>query len=188
MRRPLPRGSWAVTITLAGTAAVFVALVYLPGHRRIRQLREQIQAQEQYLAGATAMAAALTTTRQELRETIRYNRAWLAVAPGPRSSPQLCERIQHLATSAGVETTRFDPQPIEPWALLYEVPLRIVCTGRFWQLHAFVHSLEAAPETIWIKQLDLRRSPSEGELLECELNLVIFAVDPRNSDYVDYSD
>lgn len=188
MSRTLRKGSWTVTITLAATAAVFVALAYVPGYRRMKQLREQIQTQEQYLAGATATAAALTTTRQELRETIRYNRAWLACAPGPRSSPQLFERIQQLAKSAGVETTRFDPQPIEPGALLYQVPLRIACIGRFAQVHAFVRSLEALPETIWIKQLDLRRSAIGGDLLECELNLVMFAVDPGNSDYVDYSD
>ena len=184
----LRKGSWAVTLTLAGTAAVFMGLTYLPGYRRIQQLREQIQAQEQYLNGAAAMAVALTTTQQELRETIRYNRAWLASAPGPRGIPQLCERIQQLAKSAGVETTRFDPQPIETQALLYEIPLTIACTGGFGQIHAFVHSLEAAPETIWIKQLDLRRSAARADLLECEVNLVIFAVNPENSDYVDYSD
>ncbi len=188
MSRSLRKGSWAVTITLAGTAAVFLALAYLPGYRRMKELREQIQAQEQYLAGATAMGVALTTAQQELRETLRYNRAWLAGTPGPRSSPQLYERIQRLAKGAGVETTRFDPQPIEPQALLYEFPLSIACTGKFEQIHAFVRSLEGAPQTIWIKQLDLRRSPNGDDLLECELNLVIFAVDPGNSDYVDYSD
>jgi len=187
MSRQVRKGSWAVTITLAATAALFVGLSYLPGHRRIQELRGQIQTQQQYLTGAAAMGVALTTTQQELRETLRYNRAWLADAPGPRSSPRLYERIQQLAKAAGVETTRFDPQPIEPHALLYEVPLTIACRGGFQQIHSFVQSLEDMPQPVWVKQLDLIKSPNGGDLVDCELNLVIFAVDPENSDYVDKS-
>jgi len=184
----LRKGSWAVTITLAATAAVFVGLIYLPGYRRVQQLRAEIQSREQYLSGAAAMAVALTSTQQEIRETTRYVRCWLAGAPGPRSTPHLYERIQQLAKAAGVETTRFDPQPIEPHALLYEVPLTLACTGRFAEIHAFLRSLETQPETIWITRLDLIKSATKKDLVDCQLELVIFAADPENSDYVDQSD
>ena len=185
MKTSSHRGSLIVTLPVAGLAVAYLFLFFLPGGRTIDQLSGELTAEREFIALADAVAPAIHTTRQQLEKNLAYNAAWAESAPAPSELAPLFGKIHALAKESGSTTTRFDPEPPLPLDKLRRIPVVLGCTGSFSQISHFLHHLEALPQTIWIEELNIEQSGQNGEDVECELELLIFADNPDDSDQVD---
>jgi Tfp pilus assembly protein PilO len=183
MKELLARGSWVLTIPMAALAVAYVTFGYLPGERAIADMEEQLQQQQQYLDQAKHTGAALVATQTELEKAQRFRQRWTRHAVTERNVGAVYEQIQLLAQAAGVRITHFDPLRTVDHASLAEIPLALSCSGTFADTFDFLRRVESLPQTIWEKRVRIEKMDSDREDVACHVELVIFAVQPENSDY-----
>lgn len=183
MKARIHRGSWIVTVPVAAAAAAYVGLVFLPGNRAIGEARRQIEQKQDYLSRSAGLPMALRDGYEELQKAESYVADWDRRSPAPGGRSALHGRIQALAKAAGVTTTRFDPDPIEPYAEICKIPITVGCSGSFAQICRFIESLEREGLEIWIDLANLEKMDETGGSVTCELKLVVFANNPDISDY-----
>ncbi len=180
-RKPL-RGSWLVTLPLAAIAVAFLALIFLPGKRRIEALRGDLHTKQDFVLGAGQMALRLHALNAELAQTREYNAAWRGRAADSAGVTALCGQIAQLAQDSGVSTSRFAPGTPSDIERLRRVPLNMVCYGSFARIQAFLAELEALPQRVWLDDLKLEAMGEAGEDVRCELAMAVFIDDFEISD------
>ena len=176
------RGSWIVTLPVAGLAVAYVFLVFQPGRKAIDRLSDELVAEQDFIALAEAVGPAIQTIRQQLRETLAYNTARAESIPEQAELTSLFGRIHALAKASGAITTRFDPEPPLPLDRLRRIPVVIGCTGSFAQISRFLSDLECLPQIVWIDGIKIESFAQEGQNVKCELNVLVFADNLDNSD------
>jgi Tfp pilus assembly protein PilO len=55
-----------------------------------------------------------------------------------------------------------------------ELPITVVSSGQYRQIHEFVRGIENLPAEIWIKSMNMEKSPSPGGLVRCRMDLAVF--------------
>ena len=182
MKKKPTRGSWIITLPLAGIAIAFLTLIFLPEQRRIDALRHEMRAKQDYVLAAGQMAARLNSLNADLKETLAYSAAWRGRAVESAGATALCGRIAQLAQGAGVTTARFAPGPPRQLDRMARVPLSVVCYGSFAQLQDFLAGLEAGPQRLWLNDLKLEADAEPGRNVRCEMTVEVFVDDSENSD------
>jgi Tfp pilus assembly protein PilO len=188
MTAMLRQSSWIVTLSLAAIAVIYVTLVWLPARRAIKEMREQAESKRAFVAEATKLSETLISVQRDLSKAEPVVAQWEKTAPGKRDIPKLYGRIDALAKNAHLSIGRFDPQPFVVHEKLQEIPVTMNCSGGFAKIHEFLGELEQLPMTIWVESMRLEKSATNAKDVRCELNLVVFANNPQNSDYARHSD
>jgi Tfp pilus assembly protein PilO len=181
------RGSWLVTIPLVAIAVIHIMFVFFPGRKVISQLRMEIESRQLYISNAGNVSAKLAAAQQDLLEAKSYIEKWRHAAFIVHRLPVLYGNINNLSKQAGTAITRFEPQMFLELGLIRQIPIHMACTGTIAKIHEFIRSLESLPQTIWLDSLKYQKSGQNGENVLCEINLVVFSDNPKNSDYADSS-
>jgi Tfp pilus assembly protein PilO len=182
MKNKSTRGSWLVTVPLAGMTVAFLTLLFLPGQRRLEALRRDMHVKQDFVLGAGQMAVRIHTLDAELAETRKYNAAWRLQSADSAAVTALCGRIAQLAQDSGVAASRFAPGTPEGVERLQRIPLEMVCYGSFAHIQAFLAALESLPQRVWLNDLKLQASGETGEAVRCELAMAVFVDDFGNLD------
>jgi Tfp pilus assembly protein PilO len=177
-----PRGSWLLTLPMAGIAAAFVLLIFLPGQRRIQALRAEMREKQDFVIAAGQMAARLHSAKAELAETYKYNDQWRDRATSSAGITALYGQIAQLAQASGVTTTRFAPATPTEIEHLRRVPLSVICHGSFRQIQQFLAALEERPRRVWLDDLKLDAAEEHGGSVRCEITLAAFVDNSEKSD------
>jgi Tfp pilus assembly protein PilO len=188
MTKPARHNTWIVTVSLASMAIAFMALVWLPGRRNVKELCVQVETKRGIVAQATGLGTMLIGVNQELSKSEAIVTQWEKTAPGKREIPELFGKIDALAKSAHLAIGRFDPQPVVVHERLREIPITMNCSGTFGQIFAFLHEIERLPATIWVESLRIEKTAQNAKDVQCELNLVVFSNKSQGSDYARHSD
>ncbi len=181
----IKRGSWIVTLPLAAAAAVYFVLVFLPSNRAIGEARRLVRQKQESLAESAGLPAELLAAQQELAKTESYIAAWDRRAPASGERSSLHGKIYALAKAAGVATTRFDPEPVVPWATICEIPIVMGCSGSFAEICEFLASIEREAAEIWIASTNIEKIDRANDLVVCEVRLVVFTDNLEISGYVE---
>ncbi len=184
MSRTARRGNWIVTLPLAAGAIAYLVFVFVPGRQTTAELRSQIQDQQEYLSHAGAVGAALAAVEAELHRTEQYQTRWRTTAPVVAHISELFAQIHQVEREAGVQTTRFDPQPAISRDYLSEIHASLGCQGTFDRVFALLHGLESLPADVWLKKIHLEKTSPDSEDVRCMVDLVIFADNREKTDYV----
>ena len=84
MPTTLRQSSWIVTLSLAAVAVAYVALLWLPGHRAIKEMREQVETKQTLVAQAAGISTELIRAQQELDKSESVVTRWEKAAPKKR--------------------------------------------------------------------------------------------------------
>lgn len=187
MKTHIDRGTWIIVLGGAAVAALYVTLAFLPQQRAIAKLADEVKAKQAYLAGPGNLAAIIEASQGDLERTQTYNAAWREQAPNGKELAALFGQISALAKTAGITTTRFDPEPIVSLEEIREIPLTVGYRGTYAQVHKFLADMEGLPESIWVDRIGIDVTPQDGKDIQVEMKLVIFADNPDNSGQVDRS-
>ncbi|HXT60889.1 MAG TPA: type 4a pilus biogenesis protein PilO [Pirellulales bacterium] len=182
MKIQAPRGNWFVTLPMAGIAAAFVLLIFLPGQRRIHALRDEMREKQDFILAASQTAARIHAIKAELAETRQYNAQWGGRTASSAGATALCGQIAQLAQASGVTTTRFAPAAPTEIERLSRVPLNVACHGSFAQIQAFLAALEERPRQVWLDDLKLIGAAEHGDSVQCEIVLAAFVDNLEESD------
>ena len=177
-----------MTVPMAGVAAAYVMLFFLPGSRAIDELKKQTAEKRAYVEQGGELATALKLAQAELDKARGYHQAWRDNAPKQRELAALFGKINQLATVAGTTTTSFDPAPLVQHDHLREIPLTMGCSGTNAQIFEFLRSLESLPLSIWVTSIQIEKIDPKTKTAGCELAVVVFAGNPEDSDYASNSD
>ena len=166
------RGSWLVTLALGAAALVYLYCVFLPTSRKIRQMRDQIRNQEEFVGHATFLPAALADAQKQLDAASRYTAQWHSHLASPGRLGELLARLTRQADLAGTSTTRFEfSQKPRDRDYLSTVPIKFGARGSFSQAAALLACLEQLPELIWVEELKIVPSSEATKNVHIDLNL-----------------
>jgi len=161
--------------------------IYLPGSREITRLKGEIQQKQDYLNMSAGVPLALQMSQKRAEKIEAHNAAWHRQAPTPEDLSTLYGKVHGLAKSAGTTVTRFDPEPITRYETIREIPLSVGLRGSFAQVFHFLKGLEDVPATVWANTVKIESVDSSAGSVSCRVDLVVFAGNPGNSDYVNRS-
>lgn len=176
------RGSWLVTLALGAAALVYLYCVFLPTSRKIRQMRDQIRTQDEFIGHATFLPAALADAQKQLEAANRYTAKWHEHLASPGHLGELLARLTKQADLAGASTTRFEPQKPRDRDYLSTVPIKFDARGSFSQVAALLGRLEQLPELIWVEELKIAPASEATKNVQIDLNLTVFAGNSEKSE------
>ncbi len=176
------RGSWLVTLALGAAALVYLYCVFLPTSRKIRQMRDQIRTQNEFIGHATFLPAALADTQKQLDAASRYTAHWHSHLASPGHLGDLLARLTKQADLAGTSTTRFEPQKSRDREYLSTMPIKFDARGSFSQAAALLARLEQLPELIWVEELKIAPASEATKNVQIDLSLTVFAGNSEKSE------
>lgn len=182
MNTKIRRSSWIVTVPLAAAALAYLLLFLLPGNRAIGELRQQIRQKRDFIEIAASMAKTLGTLRTQREQAASYSAACAGGGSTSGGISAIFGEINDLATAAGTTVTRFDPEPVVSYDKIKRIPLTMGCVGSFAEICTFLRRLEELPAMIWVETLRVEKIDKNSESVSCEINLVVFAGNPEDSD------
>lgn len=174
--------SWLVLTCLGGLVIGYAYFFYLPGSRKMAEMKADMAEAELEAEGTVALIAALDATQKQLNEAADYTDAWAAAAPSEHEISEVFERIHELTRLAETETTRFEPQSATEYETFRRVPVSMECEGSFAQLSAVLTALETMREPVWLRAVDIETSGQDGEVVKAEISLDVFADNLEDSD------
>ncbi|NLE38397.1 MAG: type 4a pilus biogenesis protein PilO [Pirellulaceae bacterium] len=182
------RNSLVVTIPVLLASVAWVFLVFMPVQETIDRLDDEASEMRQYCDRAGALLPVLQRTSREVAEIHDRIANWSETVPSRRDLTSLLGTITASARSAGLRTTRFNPEPIMTHERIAKVPLSMVVTGPFPNVFEFLGKLESMTECIWIDSLEIEKTEVDRQDVSCEIVLAIFMDNPKDSDQTNYVD
>jgi len=182
MRTATPKGNWALTIPLAGLGLGYLFLFFLPSQRGLDRLHQDLSRKQDAIAQADGLFPAIAVSEQQLAESRRFNSQWVAAAPSESELPGLLGKVNAMAKTAGITTTRLDPQPAVQYEKIRRMGLTAAYRGTFAQICRFLCELESLPESVWIDRIQLDGGGETGKDMACELTLAVFVDKTDESD------
>jgi Tfp pilus assembly protein PilO len=174
--------SMIVTAALAAASIAYVFFVFLPGQQAIGKLRRELTTKQQYIVDADRLGHAMQQVQRDFDAAQRYASDWRTAAPSEAELAAVLGRITGQAAASGVSIVRLDRRPVERLELIWSAPVAIECRGRFDQVFDLVRRLEQMPQDVWISDLQLSASGEDGQTVQAELVLTIFADNSEISD------
>jgi len=171
-----------LTLPLSLTAVLYLILIWLPGHRAIRQTAEEINLKQQYVSNAAASAMSLLAAQQKLAKVQAVVEQWRKCAPSEKKLPEFFGKINTLAEKAGVTVVCFDPQSTTALQQISEKSIAVSCTGQFFQIYDFIRSIEQLPTTIWLNSVKIEKMQNSDKNVQCDMLLEFFFENTENSD------
>lgn len=179
---PVRRGSWLVTLALAGGGLTYLFCSFLPNARAIHALRQETESRHRFGVQSPLLIAATARLQKQLLETNNYIAENRARLPDTGRLPELGSRLTRQADLAGARTTHFEPAGPKELAELRTVSVVFDSQGNFAQICGLLAGLESLPERIWVDDVRVESSQESGKDEQCNLKLTVFADNSDKSD------
>lgn len=179
------RRTLALYAILGGVVIAAALKVWLPTHRRLLQMRAELEQKRLYLAASQGLQQAVEAEYAELDRIKAYLRTWSEALETNAELSKFFGRAHALAQETGVTATGFSPEPALAYERVRYTPVELGCTGTFDQIASFVYALErGAGLLFWIERLQIGKSGEPEKPLLCQIKLAIFAVHSDETDEV----
>lgn len=174
--------SWLMLAVLGGLVIGYGYFFYLPGSRKMAEMKDALAEAEFEAEGTVGLLAALDSTQKQLDAATAYTEAWKAAAPSEHDISEVFERIHKLTRLAETETIRFEPQSAVEYETFRRVPVSMECEGSFAQLSSVLTALEKMREPVWLRAVEFQSSGKDEEKVIVEVSLDVFADNLEDSD------
>lgn len=169
----------AVVVILGGGYYFSVAPRYADlqqARRHEQQLRHEFEAKQHQVAGLDAYKKQLAEMKLNFGDMLKQ-------LPSKSEVANLLNDISQARIAAGLNEELFQPLPEQPKDFYAVIPNRIVVTGRYHQMGAFVSAVAALPRIVTIDQVSI--APVGGKAPRDELRMTALATTYR---YLDESE
>jgi general secretion pathway protein M len=176
------RGQWlAIGVTAIAVAALWLAIV--------SPLLSWYAARGQALDDRRMVAARMARIAETVPDLLRQAAALHSAAPGGRdialdapsdavAGARLQQRMQDLATSAGITLSSIETLPAQQQGGYRRISLRVACSASMPVLVGFLQKLEVSSPRMLIDDLDLDASPDlnrpDGISLAANFTVIAF--------------
>lgn len=164
-----------ITALLCAGAVAYVFFVFLPGQKKIGEMKVQLSDKQNYILKTNQQALLIDTLEHKIKATLEFTEKWQAAAPEETNLASLYGEITAQAKQAGITVVQFDPEPAEKLQAVWRIDVKVGFEGDFRPCYEFIRSVEKNQATIWITEVSLKpHGVNEGEI-RGEVILRIFA-------------
>lgn len=168
---------------LAGLAALFLFVVYLPGGKELARIDAEIAAANAEIVGVPARVAELDRLRGEIARREAYLRETLVHVPSTADVHAVVQDVSRIARRVELTVTRLEPQPSIAHAAYRQIPFRVRFSGGFDRIARFLHELEQREGLIVVEELAFSREARQStQDTQGTLDMVVYV---RNSEFSD---
>jgi Tfp pilus assembly protein PilO len=174
----LRHSSWIVTVPLTAAVLLYLMFLWLPANNELAAMRKNYAIMQEVVLDATNQETSMAATIRDYEKARAIASQWSQSSPGKRDILPLYERIGGLAKDAGLTLLQLDPEPMIAYENFRELPITVVSLGQYRQIHEFVRGIENLPAEIWIKSMNMEKTPSPGGQVRCRMDLAVFVKYP----------
>ncbi|MEX1097428.1 MAG: type 4a pilus biogenesis protein PilO [Planctomycetales bacterium] len=168
---------------LAGLAALFLFVVYLPGRKEFARIDAEIAAANGEIADVPQRVAELGRLRSEIARREEYLQETLRHVPSSGDVHGVVQEVARIARQADLKLTRLEPLTPAPQAAYQVVPFRVGFSGRFERIAEFLRGLESRERLIAVQELALsQEARRSGQDVQGTLDFHIYV---RNAEFSD---
>jgi len=164
-----------VTLGVAlAMVAVFLAAVYVPDTRRLRETREELQTAKTQLADALSLARELPQVAARVDAMkADYEHCMLRVPTQPMV-PQFLETVADLLQAEGLVQRELVPQQPRSKGAYSELPIAIAYEGPFASVYRVMARLERLDRTNHVENIKFSVAPGQEGVVRVEMGVVIY--------------
>lgn len=167
--------SWMITAAVAACALAYAWFLFLPGQSAIAEMRSEIQNKTDYLLTSQTLPAQIADTDRRLKEAKEFLAKCQKSVGGEDRMDGVIREITRGARDAGVRIAKLEPQAKTPLEKLVQMPVTVGVQGTFSEIHAWLSRVESLDAAIWVDELRISPNGGNGENLECEAKITVFA-------------
>jgi len=167
--------SWMITAAVAAGALAYAWFLFLPGQAAIGEMRTEIQNKSDYLLTSQNLPGQIGDTNRRLAEVKEYLTKCRRQIPSEGRLETVVRDITRAARDAGVRIAKLEPQAKVPLEKLTQMPVIVGVQGKFPQIHRWLARVESLDAAIWVDDMRLNVAGGNGESLECEVKITVFA-------------
>ena len=163
-------GTWPLPVKLITWLLAFGAIIFLGHLLLISDLKTQRDAVQQQEAGLRTefetkahQAAHLEDYRKQMVEMKESFGALVSQLPSETDVPGLLEDITNKGAISGLVFTSIDLQPEVSKEFYIEVPIKIVATGTYHDMGAFVSGVASLPRIVTLTDFSIKPKDSAGK-------------------------
>jgi Tfp pilus assembly protein PilO len=168
----LSRDTIIALASIVGLAGLFLATLYLPGERRMRELRELLRSQQEAVQQHQQAVTEMVSLYQKIQTMSENVSCFDAAIPTRHDFGGAFRYLSVMIESAGLEERMIQPQRVYPLPLgtvsadlsmadgVVIVPLRIEFEGTIEQIYRFFVALEQWPRLTRLEQVRITRQES----------------------------
>lgn len=135
-------------------AAVLIWFLYLPRHKELTNLRDQLTKLQAEVDDKTRIANNLPKLKKEYDALNAELARALTELPNSKEIPSLLTSITTLGKNAGLDFLTFKPKPEVPKDFYAEVPVDIVIAGSYYSVANFFAAVADLPRIVNITNVD----------------------------------
>ena len=173
--------SWIATVVVSGASLGYVFLVFVPIQESIASLRTELREQIKYVGRSATVDATIADLERRKRAANQVVQRWRDHAPSEHAMATFIGAVSELAEQAGAKAGRITPGNAITLASLRIYPAELAVEGDFYEIAAFLASLERRDETIWITNLNVQPIENTAKLT-CQVRFTVFADKLADSD------
>ncbi len=173
---------WGATAALVAAAVAYCAFVDIPYSTTTAQLRHDTGERRRFIAASEKLIPETERSNKEHREASAYVDRWRGASPDAGAVSGFYGEIHQAVRNAGVDVTRFEPQPPATLETIEQRPISLTVEGRHEDVAAALVNLERLPATIWVKDVTVTPAREHAGLVQFESKIVVFADKATKSD------
>jgi type IV pilus assembly protein PilO len=148
--------------TLLVLAAVFVSLLALPQHNKVKRLDQELTATAAELSKVKATVATLDAFKRDIWATeIEFKKA-LALLPNTKEIPGLLSSISQAGGQCGLEFVLFKPRAEVPKQFYADIPVEVKVRGNYHDIARFFDMVSKLPRIVNISELKIDEPKETG--------------------------
>lgn len=151
----------------------FTYFAYLPKHKEIVKLESEYKKLAQKLDGAKKTAKQLNFYRSKMKAAEAQFNIVMKALPEKEEIPTLLNGISQAARDAGLDITKFQPNPEIAKEFYAEVPITVNVDGNYHNVAMFFDKISKLPRIVTIGALKLLPD-KEGDTLSTSCTAVTY--------------
>lgn len=156
-------GSWPLFVKVIAWVAVFVALVFGGYHfivtdlqeQKAREIRREVDLKKDF-ENKAYQAANLEAYRQQMKEMESSFGALISQLPSDTEVPGLLEDITNKGINSGLSFSKIELQKEQAREFYIELPIRIIASGTYHDMGAFVSGVASLPRIVTLKDFTIK--------------------------------
>lgn len=170
-------------------AGVFVFAVYIPQHKAIGKVKEEIAASERSIRDVPTRVAELESLRADLTRRMEYvNQA----RPGVPVDPDVhgvIHQVAELARNCNLQVWRLEPQAGAMRESYQTLPFKLNISGPYRGMLEFLKGLESSERLFQVLRFTIKQKNSKfGMNVDGDMDFVIYVNYAKNSDFSKIND
>lgn len=162
-------GTWPTWVHIATAILTTVLLVGAGVYFQILDMRDELrQAREQETALFSEFerkqkkVVALDAYKAQLQEMERSFGAMLKQLPSRSEVANLLNDISQTRVASSLDEELFQPEPEQPKDFYAEIPNKIIVTGSYHEMGAFVSGVAALPRIVTVDEVEIKSAGSRN--------------------------